>query len=298
MSTPAPAPPPADHHLDVPARRREYQRLLWRIHRKYHTVTETLRIGPIEFPFTRIADPNRVLDQVADEEDRRERRTGHRSDGDQLHLPYWAELWDSAMGMAQMLARGIIRQFVAAEQGSIDHTIRSKEPDSASPPRQRLTGAASTSLCRRPVRSQSPRVLDLGCGMGLAGVVAAHLGATVLFADLEPPALLFARLNSLPYGKAVRTRRLNWQTTRMGESFDLILGADIIYERAQWEHLEPFWRAHLKRGGTVLLGEPGRQTGDLFVDWIATRGWSLKQYEESVVTRTRPIRIYEIVNSE
>ena len=43
-----------------------------------------------------IADPDRVLDAVAAEEDRLERITGKRVPSDQLHLPYWAELWDSA----------------------------------------------------------------------------------------------------------------------------------------------------------------------------------------------------------
>ena len=35
--------------------------------------------------------------------------------------------------------------------------------------------------------------------MGLTGTVAAAMGADVTFADLEAPALLFARMNSLPF---------------------------------------------------------------------------------------------------
>src|SRR5262249_32917966 len=138
-----------------------------------------------------------------------------------------------------------------------------------------------------PARS----VLDLGCGMGLAGTVAARLGMPVLFADLETPALLFARINSLPDRHRVRTRQLNWRPERPGERFDLIIGSDILYERAQWEFLEPFWRKHLTSDGKVLLGEPGRQTGDLFPDWIRARGWSLQQHSESVPTRPAPIRL-------
>ena len=123
----------------------------------------------------------------------------------------------------------------------------------------------------------------------MAGCVAARLGASVLFADVEPLALLFARLNSLPDAARVRTRRLDWRTDRLDEKCDLILGADILYERAQWEFLEPFWRAHLKDGGTILLGEPGRQSGDEFIEWIRPRGWSLAIREQAA--RQRRIRL-------
>jgi len=226
--------------------------LLWRIHQRFATVTQTVRFAEdVAFPFTRVADPDRVLDEVAAEEDRRERLGGERHE-DPLHLPYWAELWDSAGGIAQHLVK------------------------------------------ERATMSGGARVLDLGCGQGLAGCVAAALGAHVLFADLEPPALLFAQLNSLPFAGRARTRRLNWQRDRLDESFDLIVGADILYERKQWEFLELFWRAHLAPGGHVLLGEPGRQTGDLFVEWIAMRGWWLERFQEPVPTRDKPIRIFQL----
>src|SRR5688572_31377813 len=211
---------------------RAAQQLLRRIRRDYETSRRRLLIGPLAIDFTRIADPDRVLDQVAEQEDRLERVSGRRADSDQLHLPYWAELWDSALGIGQVLVR---------RAGG-------------------LTGRSA---------------LDLGCGMGLAGTVAARLGMRVLFADLEPPALLFARLNSLPDAPRVRTRRLDWRTDRLDERFDLILGADILYERKHWDFLEPFWHAHLAAGGAVLLGAPGRQNGDPFRDWIADRNWSL-----------------------
>ena len=225
-------------------------RLRRRIAQRYQTVTETVRVGTLEFPFTRVADPDKVLDEVAAEETRLEKISGVRPTEDQLHLPYWAELWDSAMGIAQWLVR------------------RSDPPGS---------------------------VLDLGCGMGLAGTAAAAMGHRVTFADLEAPALLFARLNSLLWADRVRTRRLDWQTDRLGrETFDLILGADILYEKKQWPFLEPFWRAHLSPGGRVLLGEPGRQTGDLFLEWIAPHGWRLTRHAEKVQTRPNPIRLFEL----
>ena len=216
-----------------------------------------VRIGSVNLEFTRIADPDKVLDEVAAEADRRERVSGKREADEHLHLPYWAELWDSAAGIGQFLQRN-------------------------SP------GVPSVF----PVSKFKSSVLDLGCGMGLSGVIAASLGASVLFADIEPPALLFAQLNSLAWEDRVRTRRLNWNTDRLAEQFDLIIGADILYERQQWEYLAPFWQHHLARGGKIVLGEPGRQTGDLFMPWIKEQGWNLSIFEEKVETRERPVRIF------
>jgi len=228
------------------------QQLLDRIHRRYQTVQTSVRVDDLQIELVRIADPNVVLDQVAAEEDRLEKISGRRIKEDQLHLPYWAELWDSAHALAELLPS------------------------------------------YRPTVAESLSILDLGCGMGLAGTVAARLGMRVLFADIEPPALLFARLNSLPDAARVRTRKLDWRTDRLAEKFDLILGADILYERKQWDYLEPFWRVHLNPGGTILLGEPGRQTGDLFEPWIAARGWTPQIQRVSVPARTTPIRIFTL----
>ena len=226
-------------------------RLLARIHRRYQTKTETLLVGQLKIHFTRIADPDVVLDQVAAEEDRREKAGGQRHEGEELHLPYWAELWESGQGIGQMLV------------GS-------------------------------PQLVRDKNVLDLGCGMGLAGTVAAALGANVLLADLEPDSLLFASLNSLPWREKIRTRRLNWEKDRLNERFDLILGADILYEKQQWPFLEPFWREHIAQGGSILLGEPGRQTGDLFLEWMRPKNWQIEESEQPVATRPRPIRLFHL----
>jgi predicted nicotinamide N-methyase len=224
-----------------------YRRLLARIQRKYRTTTEDLDLGGLTLRFTRVAEPDRVLDEIVAEEDRREKISGIRLQ-DPQHLPYWAELWESALGIAAVVTR------------------------------MKLT--------------KSTRVLDLGCGMGLAGAAAAAMGAAVMLADLETPALLFARLNCLPLRRRVRFRRLNWQVDRLSEQFDLILGADILYERKQWEFLDEFFKAHLGKEGSVLLGEPGRQSGDLFAAWIGQRGWDLREGSQLAKPEGKAIRVF------
>src|SRR5437773_12491523 len=92
--------------FDLPSRSelsRRRSQLLSRIHQKFKTVSETHHIGPLRLDFTRVADPDAVLDQIVRQQDHRERLSGQREEDNELHLPYWAELWDSGLGLAQFL---------------------------------------------------------------------------------------------------------------------------------------------------------------------------------------------------
>jgi predicted nicotinamide N-methyase len=229
---------------------RQRRHLLARIHRRYQTREQLLQIGPLALQFTSIADPNRVLEDAAAQESQESAAAAGRPPA----VPYWAELWDSATGLAHWL----IERFPPSG------------PAHSPPP---------------------PAVLDLGCGMGLSGVSAAALGAQVTFADLETLPLIFARLNSLPWKERVEARRVDWRTDAMGRNFDLILGADILYERAEWEYLDRFWKLHLAPAGTIALGEPGRQTGEAFVDWIAAQGWTLQESSQTAGPDKKKIRV-------
>ena len=304
------AAPPAVDPLSPPpetsASRRARSALLGRIRRRYQVAIEPRAVGAWSLAFTRIADPDTVLDEVVEECDRIERDTGVRL-SDPLHLPYWAELWDSAAGVGGAL----VERALAA--GASDPSRTSRDREGAVPPQSPpIEGrplphgrgsrdapaeiASALALRSPPARPNvydlpGRPVLDLGCGMGLTGTVCAALGANVLMADLETAPLLFARLNSLPWRKRVRTRQLNWQTDRLGERFDLIVGADILYERSQWEFLDAFWQHHLAPGGELVLGEPGRGTGDAFLDWAPARGWALHRADRKVPTRETPVRV-------
>jgi len=254
--------------VDVPRRQRTIRRLHARLAARFELIDEMLPVGPLRVQFTRVADPESVLNAICRRIDDHEQRTGERIQSDELGLPYWAELWDSATGIGMWLASGGWQQPTAKDEYG-----------------DRLPPAAT-----RP----PPAVLDLGCGMGLAGTVAALLGADVLFADIERDCLLFSALNGLRYSDRVRARKVNWQTDNLSERFDLIIGSDVLYEKTQWTYLDTFFRKHLAPAGKVLLGEPGRMSGDLFLPWIAERGWRLHRYEQSVPTRTTPIRLFEL----
>ncbi|MBC7783118.1 MAG: hypothetical protein H7144_04700 [Burkholderiales bacterium] len=208
-----------------------------------------------------------MLNDLCERIDAYERATGTRVNGDELGLPYWAELWDSAMGVGQWLIKESGKWRATSDEMHSSGVIAHRS------------------------------VLDLGCGLGLAGTVAAMLGAEVLFADIEPECLLFSLLNGLRYRSDVEARRVNWQTGDLSRRFDVILGSDILYDRSQWPFLTKFFDRHLDSRGTVLLGEPGRITGEMFVPWIQEQGWHVQEKQEHIPNRATPIRLFELIRT-
>jgi len=134
-------------------------------------------------------------------------------------------------------------------------------------------------------------VLDLGCGLGITGMVAAARGADVVMVDHAPPALLFAELNSWPWRERVGIQRLDWRADSLDQSFDLIVGADILYDRKDLPYLDAFWRRHLKDDGSLLLGDPSRAMTREFLEWLADRGWHMSESFRRVPQSDCQIRI-------
>jgi hypothetical protein len=120
------------------------------------------------------------------------------------------------------------------------------------------------------------------------------LAARVLLADAARPAILFARYNAWPWRSRVQARCVDWQKDHLGRRFDVILGADILYDSGDWHHLDAFWRAHLAPQGCVLLGEPGRHGADRWLDWITARGWRGEVTSVVVESRPKPIRVFRL----
>jgi predicted nicotinamide N-methyase len=152
-------------------------------------------------------------------------------------------------------------------------------------------------LCRRPELCRGS-CLDLGCGQGLAGMVAAELGAQVVLADIDEDCLEIAGHNVARWADRCEVRLLNWQRDELGRSFDLIIGSDVLYERDQWEFIEAFLQKHIHVGSKVVLGEPGRSKADEFPGWILERGWQLETLVETVPERAEPIRVFLLRRAE
>jgi predicted nicotinamide N-methyase len=132
------------------------------------------------------------------------------------------------------------------------------------------------------------RVLDLGCGLGLPGLVAAHAGAYVTFVDAARPALAFVRASAWASGLPIDLLCTDFRTLGPRARFDVILAAEVAYDRSGFADLVDVFRRHLSPGGLVLLADGFRtDTRGLYRE-LARRGLGTWAVDCRVVDEGRP----------
>jgi len=131
-------------------------------------------------------------------------------------------------------------------------------------------------LADRPTLVTGKRVLELGAGVGLAGLMARHLGADVWQTDHHADVLLLAQENARQNAVVPPEQFIaDWRNWKHAPQYDLILGADILYERAMHQHLAPIFHANLAPGGTVLLSDPSRPQALEIIASLEDEGWQI-----------------------
>jgi predicted nicotinamide N-methyase len=154
------------------------------------------------------------------------------------YMPYWAYLWPGAYLLADAVAR---------------------EP-------WPLKGAGPGSTRQR--------ALEIGCGLGLAGLVAVARGLTVHFTDYDPAPLEFIAMSAAMNGFAqARYSRglLDWRDLP-AERYEIILGADVIYERRLVPLVANLLATMLAPGGLGLIASPYRVAAEDFPAALRERG--------------------------
>lgn len=90
-------------------------------------------------------------------------------------------------------------------------------PDGVQPPK-----AGSRLFCRHAIARAGERVLEIGAGLGVAAVLAARAGATVVATDVVPAAVETIRVNAALNGVSVDARLGDCYAPVPGERFDLV----------------------------------------------------------------------------
>jgi predicted nicotinamide N-methyase len=140
--------------------------------------------------------------------------------------------------------------------------------------------ALGRELSRR--RLDGHRVVELGCGIGVPSLAASRSGAVVLATDASVEALELLAGNASRNGLHVETARVDWASPDgllARAPFDLVLAADVLYERASVAQL----LAVLPRlAPRILLADPGRPAADAFLA-EARRRWPVSTQAAGVV---------------
>jgi predicted nicotinamide N-methyase len=122
-------------------------------------------------------------------------------------------------------------------------------------------------LLRRSLRGA--RVLDLGAGLGTVAVAAALAGGRVLATDWSQDALEWTRGNAERNGAHLETLWADWTAPDpllARAPFDLVLAADVVYERRNVDALAPLLPRLARE---VWLADPERPFLPDFLDAMA-----------------------------
>ena len=126
------------------------------------------------------------------------------------------------------------------------------------------------------------RVVELGCGLAVPSIAAARAGAAVLATDACAEALTLVARNAKLNDVRVETAVVDWADPDelAGRApFDLVLAADVLYERAS----VPLLLSLLPRlAPEAWLADPGRPAADAFIE-EASRRWPVETRVRGVV---------------
>ncbi len=250
-------------------------------------VTVTIPGTPIPYVMTLPADPDAPLDQLMARQKHQEQEQAGRS-----------QQTDAPIGQAETLPVGNTLAIRAARQAQAALTTGAYAPywSLLWPSGMALAEA----LMATPEIASGRRTLELGCGLGVTATAALACGARLWAADLFAEALLFCRYNTLRNaGRSPQPVLVNWRT-ELGRAacmaagpFDLLLGADVLYEEEDIQPLLTLAEKLLPHGGDFWLAEPGRRTAQTFALAAALRGWrdETTVYTSHWADEDRPSRV-------
>ena len=112
-----------------------------------------------------------------------------------------------------------------------------------------------------PTKLTGVKVLEIGCGTGLAGVVAAQLGAFTMFSDMVPITLEAVKETcQLNHLSNFYTCTLDWSEKIESKEhyYDVVLGSEVFYDEAILADISHVLEQVLAPGGKGMFCDPNR----------------------------------------
>lgn len=131
---------------------------------------------------------------------------------------------------------------------------------------------------------QGKRILEVGCGMALSSLLLNARHADITATDYHPEAGSFLAENvRLNNGASIPFLRTGWDnlTDGLGQ-FDVIIGSDLLYEKAHIELLSEFIHRHCKQHCEVIIVDPGRGNHAPFSKKMVRLGYTHSQRKPEI----------------
>ena len=105
--------------------------------------------------------------------------------------------------------------------------------------------------------------------------MARHLGAKVVATDFHPDVEEYFLRNCRHSSISCDYQRLNWRSDhKFEESFDIVMGSDVLYEGKHANEVADGLIRFLKPGGKILLSDPGRNYLQPFLLAMKQKGFN------------------------
>jgi predicted nicotinamide N-methyase len=142
-------------------------------------------------------------------------------------------------------------------------------------------------LARRVAARQlrGARTLELGCGLALPSMAAVLAGGRVLATDWAPDAIARAVENARRNGIELEARACSWaepEPLLERGPWDLVLGADLLYERRNGELLLSLLPRLIGPRGEIWIADPGRPPAAAFLE-AAERHFAIESRADPVI---------------
>ncbi len=201
---------------------------------EYKTRTDTLDVSGLEIKLNRITNIDELYSALLKKD------SGSIEIKDE-RIPYWAELWPSAIAMSEFIVEN-------------------------------------------KIVSNKTFVHETGCGLALPGIVCGKLGANVLLTDYLPEALEVAAKNwLLNFTIPAQTQLMDWRKP-FATKCDVLLAADVAYEKRMFGVLVKMFSAIIKPGGKIIFSEPNRQITEPFYNMLLINGFKISTTTRLLVT--------------
>ncbi len=158
---------------------------------------------------------------------------------------------------------------------------------------------AAIALSNRILRSKSvqgKRCLDIGCGQGLTTLAGVKAGASVCGIDAIMRALYFVGQNAVCNNLNLPLRvQMDWRHIAFRpQSFELIWGADILYERRFAVPICEMLDFVLAPSGEIWLAQPRREVSAKIKEFLLERNWQIEIAQETKIVYSQQKCLVEI----